>query len=130
MQLLPVSVISRLKFQSLTSRIFYFVSPTDPASLAIGVPNTHWCCTPHQLTNTLYQGSCTQAPCHRQTPFPLLGQLIVLPGHRQGEHYWHRAPFFQLLCLLVKSKHKRTSRPGITELTRISQLKQVNGGKL
>lgn len=68
MQLLTVPVTSRPKFQSPTSYIFYFVSPTDPASLIPGVPNTSWCCAPHQLTNTPCHGSCTQGPRHRQTP--------------------------------------------------------------
>lgn len=126
--LLPVPVTSRLKFQSPTSCIFYFVSPTNPASLIPGVPNTSWCCAPHQLTNTPCHGSCTQGPHRRQTPSSLLGQLLVLPGHRQGQRHWHRVPRFQLPYLLQKSKHKWTSGPGIIKLIHVSQLKQVNSG--
>lgn len=111
MQLLPAPAISRPKFQLPTSRTFYFVSPTNPASLTPGIPNTGWCCAPHQLTGTLCQGPCPQRPHRRQPPSTLLRQLLVLPGHQQGQCYWHRAPFFQLLCLLLKSKHKWTSRP-------------------
>lgn len=66
MQLLPVPVTSRPKFQSPTSCIFYFVSPTDPASLIPGVPNTSWCCAPHQLnqhpmSRVLHPGTPPQA---------------------------------------------------------------------
>lgn len=128
MYLLPVPVISRLKSQSPTSPTFYFVCPSVPASLTLfsGVPNTGWYGASHQPTNTLCQGF--QGPRCRQTLSPHLGKFLMLPGHQQVNDNGTEHPSFN--CFLLKSKHKWTSRLGITELIRVSRLKQMKSGKL